>query len=133
MMTSWSAAAYAAWAAQWKAEETVIQCVNEDKALHLIDYVRQLMDYQEPWLSDRHPVAKEKRVRNILEGRGRSLCNPRGANAIRAFHPTTYIQDESAFMAEGEQALAAAIPTGAKIICVSTAAPGWFGEHVRFE
>ena len=45
MMTSWAAAAFATWSAQWKQEETVIQTMNEDKALHLIDYASQLLKY----------------------------------------------------------------------------------------
>ena len=128
-MTSWSAAAYAAWCAQWKGEETVVQCVNEDKALHLIDYVRQLVDYQEPWISQRHPLAKRSSFAISWRAGGEVAAIPGGADAIRAYHPTTYIQDESAFMVEGEQALNAVIPTGAKIICISTAAPGWFAEE----
>ena len=37
--------AFATWSAQWKQEETVIQTMNEDKALHLIDYASQLLKY----------------------------------------------------------------------------------------
>jgi len=33
---------YAAWAPQWYNEETVVQTLSEDRAGHLIDYVRQL-------------------------------------------------------------------------------------------
>jgi hypothetical protein len=44
MMTSWGAMGFAAWAAQWRREETVVQTANEDKCLHLIDYVRQLVE-----------------------------------------------------------------------------------------
>lgn len=129
MMTSWSAAAFAAWSGQWKHEETVIQCVNEDKALHLIDYVRQLMEYQELWLSARHPLAKRSSFTISWKAGGEVAAIPGGADAIRAYHPSTYIADEAAFIADGEQALNAVIPTGAKVICISTAAPGWFGDE----
>ena len=43
-------------------------------------------------------------------------------------YPTLYIQDESAFIPEGEAALNAVIPTGARFICISTASAGWFGD-----
>jgi hypothetical protein len=54
---------------------------------------------------------------------------PSGADKIRAFHPTTYVQDESAFMVEGEEALGAVMPTGAYVICISSAQAGWYGDQ----
>lgn len=129
MMTSWAAAAFAAWAAQWRNEETVIQTLNEDRALHLIDYVRQLVDHQEPWITERHSICKRNAFAISWKAGGEVAAIPGSADAIRAFHPTTYVQDESAFMAEGEAALAAVTPTGARIICISTAAPGWFADE----
>jgi len=128
MMTSFSAAGFAAWAAQWKGEETLIQTLNEDKAMHLVDYVKQLMDHQEPWLSDRHPIAKQSVFAISWKGGGEVAAIPGGANAVRAYHSTTYLQDESAYMVEGEEALNAVVPTGARIICISTAGPGWFAD-----
>ena len=59
MMTFWAAMAFAAWATQWKREETLVQTANEDKCSHLIDYMRQLWDNQEPWLKARHPIAAQ--------------------------------------------------------------------------
>ena len=128
MMTSWAAVGFASWAAQWKGEETVIQTLNVDRAMHLIDYVRQLTDHQEPWLSELHPLEKRTAFAISWRGGGEVAAIPSGADAIRAFHPTTYIQDESAFMVEGEEALNAVRPTGAKIICISTAKASWFGD-----
>jgi len=128
MMTSWSAAVFAAWSAQWKHEETVIQALNEDRALHLIDYVRQLVDHQDPGLSRLHPIERRSAFTIAWEGGGEVAAIPGGKDAIRAFHPTLYLQDESAFVPEGEAALGAVMPTGARFICISTAAPGWFGN-----
>jgi hypothetical protein len=115
MMTSWAAAGFATWAAQWKGEETVTQTLNVDRAVHLIDYARQLIDNQEPWLSELHPVEKRSAFTISWKGGGEVSAIPSGADAIRAFHPTTYLQDETAFMPEGEEALNAVRPTGAKI------------------
>ena len=128
MMSSWAAGGYAAWSAQWKREEAVVQTLNVDRAMHLIDYMRQLFDHREPWISKRHPLEKRSAFAISWKGGGEVAAIPSGANAIRAFHPTTYIQDEFAFMPEGEEALGAVVPTGAKIICIGTAAPGWFGD-----
>jgi hypothetical protein len=129
MMTSWAAAAMSAWCAQWKGEETLIQCPNEDKALHSIDYVRQLMDHQEPWLSERHPIAKRSSFAISWKAGGEVAAIPGGADAVRAYHPTIYVMDEAAYVVDGEQALNAVMPTGAKVICISTAAPGWFADE----
>jgi hypothetical protein len=128
MMTSWAAAGFSTWAAMWKNEETVIQTINIDRALHIIDYVRQLAKYQDPELSELHPIEKATAFTILWKGGGEVSAIPSGADAIRAFHPTRYIQEESAFMAEGEQALNAVMPTGAKIICISTAQAGWYGD-----
>jgi hypothetical protein len=128
MMTSWAAAGFAAWAAQWKREETVIQTMNEDKALHLIDYASQLLRYQDPQLSRLHPIKKQTVYSIVWEDGGAVDAVPGGADAIRSFHPTNFIQDESAHIPEGEESLNAVIPSMARIISISTAKAGWFGD-----
>jgi hypothetical protein len=128
MMTSWAAAAFATWAAQWKQEETVIQTMNEDKALHLIDYASQLLRYQEPGLSRLHPIKKQNAFSIVFEHGGAVDAVPGGADAIRSFHPSLFIQDEAAHIPEGEESLNAVLPSQARIISISTAAPGWFGD-----
>ena len=128
MMTSWAAAGFATWAAQWKREETVIQTMNEDKALHLIDYASQLLRYQDPGLSCLHPIEKQNAFSIVWKNGGAVDAVPGGANAIRSFHPSLFIQDEAAHIPEGEESLNAVIPSQARIISISTAAPGWFGD-----
>jgi len=128
MMTSWGAMGFATWAAQWRQEETVIQTANEDKCAHLIDYVRQLWDNQEPWLQQRHRLSRRSTFAIAWEGGGEVASIPSGADKIRAFHPTTYVMDEAAYLPEGEECLAAVRPSGARIIAISTAHPGWFGD-----
>ena len=39
-----------------------------------------------------------------------------------------FIQDEAAHIPEGEKSLDAVLPSQARIISISTAAPGWFGD-----
>jgi hypothetical protein len=128
MMTSWAAAGFATWAAQWKQEETVIQTMNEDKALHLIEYASQLLRYQDPELSRRHPIKKQTIFSIVWEHGGAVDAVPGGADAIRSFHPSNFIQDESAHIPEGEESLNAVIPSMARIISISTAKAGWFGD-----
>ena len=88
MMTSWAAAGFATWAAQWKREETVIQTMNEDKALHLIEYASQLLRYQDPQLSRLHPIKKQTVYSIVWEDGGAVDAVPSGADAIRSFHPS---------------------------------------------
>lgn len=128
MMTSWAAMGFAAWAAQWRKEETVVQTANEDKAAHLIDYVRQLFDNQDDWLKAKHPLARCSTFTVAWQGGGEVAAIPSGEDKIRAFHPTTYISDETAHLPEAEGCLGAVIPTGARIIAISSAAPGFFGD-----
>jgi hypothetical protein len=109
-------------------EETVVQTLSQDRAEHLIDYVRQLWDNQDDFLKQRHPLVKRSSLALAWQGGG-EVAIPSGADKIRAFHPTTYVQDESAFMPEGEEALGAVMPTGAYVICNSSAQAGWYGDQ----
>jgi len=129
MMTSWAAIGFATWAAQFNREETIVQTMNEDKCVHLIDYVRQLWENQDEWLRVRHPLVRKSSFSIQWEGGGEVAAIPSGADKIRSFHPTTYILDEAAHIPEGEECLGAVRPSGARIICISTAAPGWFAEQ----
>lgn len=58
LMTSWLAMGFATWAAQWERSESLVQTLNEDRCIHLIDYVRQLWDNQPEWLKQRHPLVR---------------------------------------------------------------------------
>ncbi len=129
MMTSWAAMGFASWTSQWLREETVVQTMSEDKSAHLIDYVRQLWENQEPWLKERHPLSRLSTFAIAWQGGGEVASIPSGADKIRAFHPTTYIMDEAGYLPEGEDCLGAVRPTGARIIAISTARAGWFGDQ----
>lgn len=94
--------------------ETVVQIANEDKRAHLIDYVRQLWDSQEPWLKQRHPLVRRSTFTMAWQGGGEVSAIPSGADKTRAFHPTTYVMDEAAYLPEGEDCLNAVRPTGAR-------------------
>jgi hypothetical protein len=119
-------AGFATWGAQWKQEEAVIQTMNEDKALHFDRLRQQLLKHQEPGLSRLHPIKKQNAFSIVFEHCGAVDAVPGGADAIRSFHPSLFIQDEAAHIPEGEESLNAVIPSQARIISISTAAPGWF-------
>ena len=131
MMTSLSSMCFATWAAQWHKAETIVQTANEDKCAHLIDYVRTFYEHQPEWLKQRHPLKRKSIYSISWEGGGEVASIPSGADKIRAFHPTYYIQDESAFLPEGEECLGAVLPTGARIMCISSAGPGWFAVQCQ--
>ncbi|HMK21299.1 MAG TPA: hypothetical protein VK466_03145 [Terriglobales bacterium] len=130
MMTSWSAAGYAAWAAQWRQEETLIQTLSQEKAEHIIDYVWQLWSNQEDWLKERHPIERRSLLTVAWKGGGEVAGVAAGADKVRSYHSSTYILDEAAHVVEGEQCINAVLPSGANIICISTAKAGWFGDAV---
>jgi hypothetical protein len=129
MMSSWAAMGFSTWAAQWNQEETIVQTMSEDKCVHLIDYVRQLWDNQEEWLKRRHPLARRTAFAISWADGGEVAAIPSGADKIRSFHSTTYVMDEAAYLPEGEDCLAAVRPSGARIICISTARDGWFAQQ----
>jgi len=129
MMTSWAAMGFAVARAQWHKEETIVQTANEDKASHLIDYCRQLWDNQDEFLKQRHPLRRRSTFTLAWEGGGEMSAIPSGPDKIRAFHPSRYIQDEAAFLPDGEECLNAVFPTGAHVICISTARAGWFADE----
>jgi len=131
MMTSWAAMGFAAHRAQWFQEETIVQTKNEDTCAHLIDYVRQLWNHQADFLKQRHPLLREATYALAWKGGGEVASIPSGADKARSFHASWYIQDESAFLPEGQECLGAVIPSGARIICISSAGPGWFGDACR--
>jgi len=128
MMTSFSAAGYAAWIAQYRQQEVLIQCMSEEIAEHIVDYVSQLWRNQEPWLRARHPLERANATTIQWKGGGEVAGIAAGPDKPRAYHASLYILDEAAFVPEGESCIASVIPSGARIICISTARPGWFAE-----
>jgi hypothetical protein len=128
MMTTWAAAGFACWSAQWKNEQTVVQTANIDRAACMVDYVRQLLDHQDPGLGALHPLAKRTVFGITWKGGGEVCAVPGGGDAARGLHPTWFIQDESAIIEGGQEAINSVLPSRAKVICISTARAGWFGD-----
>jgi hypothetical protein len=129
MLTSLSSQAYGTWAAQWHGMQTLVQTLNEDRCILLMSYVHNYYDLQPDWLKARHPLKRKSAFSVEWANGGEVCCIPSGAEKSRGYHSTYYIQDESAWIVDGEQCLAAVKPSGAKIICISSAAPGWFADE----
>jgi hypothetical protein len=129
MLSSLSALGFATWDAQWNGAETLVQTLNMDRCTHFISMAREYWENQEPFLKARHPLSRNSLFEVAWKGGGSVAAIPSGVDQARGFHSTTYVQDESAFLPEGEECLAAVMPSGARIICISSAAPGWFADQ----
>ena len=71
---------------------------------------RQFWDNQDESLKQRHPLRRRSTFTLAWEGGGEVSAIPSGPDKIRAFHPSRYVQDESAFMPDGEECLNAVLP-----------------------
>ncbi len=130
MLTSWASVGYATWRAQWFNWDCIIQTGSLDKVAELIDYSAQLWKHQPPWLKARYPLATREPLAQELTfaAGGRVKAIPSGQDKLRVFHPTLFILDEAAFLADAEQCWNAAQPAAQQMIAVSSAGPGWFGD-----
>lgn len=129
MLTSLSVCGFSTHRAQWSREETIFQTANEDKAGELVSFCQNFYDNQPRWLRDRHPLKVSNTFEIAYEGGGRIKAIASGEDKIRMFHPTRYVQDESAFLPDAQQCYDAAHPVCQQIICISSAGPGWFGDQ----
>ena len=90
--------------------------------------MHQLWRNQEPWLAARHPLERASLLTVQWKGGGEVAGIPSGSDKVRAYHASLYILDEAAFVPEGEECINAVLPSGAWVIAISTASPGWFAE-----
>jgi len=133
MLTSWCVMVWAAGQAQWHKAEVIVQTDSEDKAKELVGYSSCLYRNQDDWLRARHPLAADPSQLEISwESGGRIFGIPKGEHKIRLYHPTIYIMDEVAFLPEAQQCFDAAHPVAGRIIGVSSAGAGWFGDQCSF-
>jgi hypothetical protein len=128
MMTSWCAMLYSVWRAQWHKADVIVQTGSLGKVVDLIGYASQLYRNQADSLKLRHPLANETQTELRWADGGRVRAIPSGESQIRLYHPSIYILDEAAFLAECEACYNTAHPVARQIIGISSAGPGWFGD-----
>lgn len=139
MMLSWAVIGYCVWFAQmFPSTLVLVQSQKLGKSAELVKgkeppgYAYSLWANQDSWLRDRHPLAvraEDLPADKIAWKNGSAIqAIPAGADQVRLFHPTVYVQDESAFLEEAGAAFGAASPVAKQMIIVSSAGPSWFGD-----
>ena len=132
MMTSWLACGYISWLCQWHPHIfCIVQTEKEDKATALINYCRILYERQSDWLKERNSVVVSNSVELKRQNGSHILAVPANENQVRLFHPTVYLQDESAFLPEAEQSFNAVRPVCKQIIAISSDEVSWFHTETK--
>ena len=132
MMTSWLACGYISWLCQWYPHIfAIVQTEKEDKATALINYCRILYERQADWLKERNSVVVSNSVELKRQNGSHILAVPAGENQVRLFHPTVYLQDESAFLPEAEQSFNAVRPVCKQILAISSDEVSWFHQETK--
>lgn len=137
MMLSWLVSGWCAhYGFSHQAIGTIFQSEDEDRACHDVENVKTLWEQSEPEFKERWPLAKplEKQPYFKLEMANGSwfkgiVGNP---DKIRSDHPTIVVLDEAAFITKGDDSYNTAKATRClKMICLSSAEPGWFEDFTR--
>lgn len=139
MMVSWAVMVYCTWFCMLHERTLVlVQSQKLEKSCELVKgteppgYARTLWERQSPWLCERFPLASRlddlPADRLVWKNGSAIQAVGMGADQVRMYHPTIFIQDEAAHMDEAEASFAAALPVSQQIIVVSSAGPGWFGH-----
>lgn len=132
LMSSWLCCGYLSWMCQWLPHIfAIVQTEKEDKATQLITYCRILFDRQPDWMKARNPVIVSNSVELKRQNGSHILAVPAGENQVRLFHPTIYLQDESAFLPEAEQSFNAVRPVVKQIIAVSSDQVSWYHNETK--
>ena len=134
MMASWGVSGWSAHLGfTHPAVCTVFQSQDERRAIHDVDYVKELWKNSDPELKDRWPLPKPVERQPATEFRlsndSRWVALSRDPDAIRSEHPTIVVLDEAAHMVEGQESYDIAVASNPlHIILLSSAAEGWYEE-----
>lgn len=133
MLSSWSVCGYGTWRCQFfESVQFIGQSEKDEKAMGLVKYANTLYDNQPQWLKDRFPLKRgEAGTLHSIEWRNSSdfVGVPQGSRQVASFHPTIYFSDESAHQSDYTETLSVVAPVAKQIICISSAAPGGFGDE----
>jgi hypothetical protein len=137
-MISWGVAGWAAHQMFTRpAVGVVFQSEDEDRAVHDVEYIKELWTNSVPALQERWPLEKPlvKQPYNRLElaNGSRAVGIPGDPDKIRSEHPSIVVLEEAAHIVEGEKSYNIAIATRCPhLIAVSSAKPGWFRDFTEF-
>lgn len=118
-----------------KATGVIFQSRDEERAVHDVEYSKELWTNSISQLRDRWPLVApiEKQKYNRLECSNGSWCMGISGDPkkINSEHPSIVVLDEAALMDRGADSFASALATKARlIIALSSAEPGWFEDYI---
>lgn len=134
MMLSWMVSGWAAWKGfRHPATKVVFQSDDEDRAVHDVEYVKELWKNSLPALQRRWPHKHreiDEPYNAFYMANGSCFVGiPGNPKKVRSEHPSIYIMDEAAHIEQGEEAYNVAARTECPhLIALSSAAPGWFRD-----
>ena len=138
MMASWLVSAWAAHKMFTRpATRVVFQSQDEDRAIHDVEYVKELWKnslgaLKQKW-GHKHRNIDEPYNRFDLENGSSCVGIPGNPGRIRSEHPTIVVLDEAAHIVMGEESYNVSVATKAPhVIALSSANPGWFREMTEF-
>lgn len=134
MMETWQVCAWTAhFCFTHPGMKAVFQSEDEDRAVHCVECCKILWENSLDVLKASWPLKKslEKQAYNRLEMANKSEFSgiPGNPNKVRSEHPTIFVMDEAAIIAQGEEswntAQGARCP---KMVALSSAYPGWMQD-----
>lgn len=149
IMVSWILAAFGVWVARTAPKRKIVwQSFKEDEAANMVclgkdDPHSARMSFIElnltnpngslaTWLIDPRIASGKGMSFNRLLYSNNSIIEgiPQGGGQVRSKVPTVFFSDESAFQDQYDASMTAALQCAQKIVCVSSANPGAFGDLV---
>ncbi len=138
MMCSWLVAAWAAHKAFTRPATCVVfQSQDEDRAVHDVEYCKVLWEQSDDMLRDEWELDKQLDKQSYhefsLKNGSKMVALPGDPGKIRSEHPTIVVLDEAAHIERGEESYNVAAGTRTPyLVCLSSAAPGWFRDFTEF-
>jgi hypothetical protein len=132
MMSWWGAAESLHYVMTHQPAKAIFWAIDEARSLTLLDYARVLYEQQVDVFKQifplERPLDRQSYNRLELKDGGILVALPgKDPDRIRSEHPTIIIMDEAAFIENGGEsfdiAIASRVP---KMMCISSASPGWF-------
>ena len=137
MVSWWSAAEALHYVMTRQPAKAILWAMDEARSLTLLDYARVLYEQQGDVFKQvfplERPLDRQSYNRLELKGGGVLIALPgKDPDRIRSEHPTIVIIDEAAFLENGGEsfdvALSSRVP---KMMCISSASPGWFHQITK--